>query len=1194
MQCQACGAENLPEARFCEQCGVAMEARCTHCGASVRPGARFCMACGQPLATPAPPPSDTGSKPPSPAVPLVELAAAAHAFQLPSHLAEKIRTEPPAREGERRQVTVLFGDIAGFTAMTEKLDPEDVHEIVRRGFELITAEIHRFEGTINQYGGDGLMALFGAPIAHEDAPRRAVHAALGIQRALRDYTTKLERERGLRLQMRIGINTGVVVVGRIGTDLHMEYTAIGDTINLASRLQSLAQPGSVLISDSTYKTVAGFFETLELGELEIKGHAPVRAFEVLRPHGRRARLDLAVERGLTPLVGRDRPLATLGELFTDVKAGRGQVIFVSGEAGIGKSRLLLEFRRLLAAANEEVTWLEGRCVSFGASIPMLPTLDQLRENFRIDENDGEPEIIAKVEHGMRRLGGLEAEIPYIRYLLAVDPGDPVVPAMDASARRTRIFHALRALAVRGAGLRPLVLVFEDMHWADSSTQEYLDFLMDSVAGARLMLILTHRLEYTPKFGSKSFHSTINLRHLTNEQTLQMASRFLGSELFPEELKSALMQKAEGVPLFVEEVTKTLLDLGFITRENGNYRKAKALGELTIPETIQGIIMARLDRLGEGGKRTVQLASVIGRQFLVRLLERVAGLTGKLEGLLGELKALEIIYEQGTLPEPAYVFKHAVIQDVAYSSLLLQRRKELHRAVGAAIEELYRDRLAEHYAELAYHFIRGEDWPRAMEYSRLAGDQSAHSFANAEAIEHYAHAIDAAAKLPLTAPGAVGDLHAQRGGLLSIIGRHQEALDEYARALDCARSAKDSARECRFLVGLSLAQFNAHQIEAMLDASERSGKLAEELGEVAFQASSKIASAFGKMVCEGATPEIIEQAQEATRLAETLTEPRLLAQTTVVLGSVLQWHGDFERALGHLHKGLELAREAHSGFGIGFSLFNLGHISLSHGEYEQALGWYQQLNDYAQAAGDAMMLARVPNCVGSVSLELYDLNRALELQLEGDEAARKYSVWPEPRGHSLLKAGLVHLERTDYDRAEEFFLCARGLLEIDDVSRFRWHIPLLHARGALALARGRHDEAGQFATESLELARKQYFRKHEARAQRLQGEILVATGRMNDALPLIQASIGLAQQLQTRRDIWMGTLALGKLLMRLGKDKEAEVAFKTAAVTIESIAAALKTDVLVRSFLAAPPVLEVFQVLGRRPPIIEPPSPSSTA
>jgi len=1194
MQCLACGAENPSGARFCAQCGVAMEARCAHCGATVRPGDRFCVACGKPLETLAPPPSDPASKPATQVAQPVDLAVDAQTFQLPSHLAEKIRTEQPAREGERRQVTVLFGDIAGFTAMTEKLDPEDVHEIVRRGFELITTEIHRFEGTINQYGGDGLMALFGAPISHDDAPRRAVHAALGIQRALHDYAATLERERGLTLQMRIGINTGTVVVGRIGTDLHMEYTAIGDTINLASRLQSLARPGSVLISESTHKSVSGFFETLELGELEIKGHAPVRAFEVLRSRGRRARLDLAVEHGLTPLVGRDRPLAILGELFTEVKAGRGQVVFVSGEAGIGKSRLLLEFRRLLTAANEEVTWLEGRCVSFGASIPMLPTLDQLRENFRIDENDGEPEIIAKVEHGMRRLGGPDAEIPYIRYLLAVDPGDPAVLAMDAAPRRARIFHALRALALRGASLRPLVLVFEDMHWADSSTLEYLDFFMDSVAGARLMLILTHRLGYTPSFGTRSFHSTINLRHLTNEQMLEMAARFLGSELFPEELKAALMQKAEGVPLFVEEVTKTLLDLGFITRENGNYRMAKALGELAIPETIQGIIMARLDRLGEGGKRTVQLASVIGRQFLVRLLERVAGLTGKLEGLLRELKALEIIYEQGMIPEPAYVFKHAVIQDVAYSSLLLQRRREVHRAVGAAIEELYRDRLAEHYAELAYHFSRGEDWSRAMEYSRLAGDQCSHSFANAEAIEHYAHAIDAAAKVPLTPSGAIGDLHANRGGLLSIIGRHGEALDEYAHALDCARSAKDRAQECRFLLGLSLAQFNAHQIETMLETSERSGALAKELGEVAIHASSMILSALGKGVCDGATAEVVEQAEEAVRLAETLTEPRLLAHANVQLGAILQWNGAFDRARGHLHKGFELARESHSGFVFGQSLFALGILSLSRGEYEQALVWYQQLNDYAQAAGDAFWLARIPNCAGAVPLELYDLDRALELQLEGDEAARKYSAWPEPRGHSLLKAGLVHFERTDYGRAEEFFLRAWALLEIDDVSRWRWHIPLLHARGALALARGRYDEAGQFATESLERARKTNAPKHEARALRLRGQILAATGRLKESAPILEASVMLAQSLKLRRDEWMGALALGKLLVRLGKDKEAEIAFNAACATIESIAAALKTDVFVRCFLTAPPVLEAFEVLGRQPPIIQPPTSSSTA
>jgi len=302
------------------------------------------------------------------------------------------------------------------------------------------------------------------------------------------------------------------------------------------------------------------------------------------------------------------------------------------------------------------------------------------------------------------MGELEPHIPYIRCLLAVDPADPAISAMEASARRKKIFDAARAVALRGARLKPIVFVYEDLQWIDTSTEEFLSFLIDSLASVPIMLILTYRVGYTPPFGTRSFYSTLTLRSLSEAETLAMAGRVLGTDQFPKELKTALMEKAEGVPLFVEEVTKTLLDLGVLRREEGGYRMVKGLAEVSVPDTIQAIIMARLDRLGEDGKRTVQLASVIGRQFMLRLLERVGGLTGQLEGLLAELKALEIIYEQGLLLEPAYVFKHAVIQDVAYNSLLRERRKELHRAVGHAIEELYADRLAEHYEELAYHFI----------------------------------------------------------------------------------------------------------------------------------------------------------------------------------------------------------------------------------------------------------------------------------------------------------------------------------------------------------------------------------------------------------------------------------------------------------------------------------------------------------
>src|SRR4029434_1939984 len=635
-----------------------------------------------------------------------------------------------------------------------------------------------------QYTGDGVMALFGAPIAHEDSPRRAVHAALGMQRAIQDFGRELQTQRGFGLQMRLGLNTGLVVVGKIGDDLRMDYTAVGDTTNLAARLQQMAPPGSVLISAATQQRVAGFFETRELGELPVKGRAPVHAFEVLRPRGRRTRFDVAVERGLTPLVGRGQELATLRMRFSEVKAGRGQVVGIAGEAGIGKSRLVLEFRRALAQASENMTWLEGHCISFGQASPFLPLIEQLRENFQIDELDGEPEIIAKVEQGMRRMGELEAYIPAIRYLLSVDPGDAALTALEGPVRRRQLFTAIRALSVRGARLRPLVLVVEDLHWIDTSSEEFLNTMLDAVAGVPLLLLVTYRLGYTPPLGSRSFYTTLTLQSFSEAETLAMAGHVLGTAQFPAELQTALMEKAEGVPLFIEEVTKTLLDLGVLQREDGTYRLVKRLGEVHVPDTIQGIIMARLDRLGDDGKRLVQLASVIGRQFLVRLLARVAGLSERLDGLLRELQALEILYEQGLVPDPAYIFKHAVIQDVAYQSLLLQRRKALHRAVGEAIEALYPDRLEEHYAELAHHFSQGERWDKALVYCRQAGEKAMAQSAHREAVGYFEQALSALSHLP-----EQRDTREQAIDLRLALRSALVPSGDYGRILVCLREAE---------------------------------------------------------------------------------------------------------------------------------------------------------------------------------------------------------------------------------------------------------------------------------------------------------------------------------------------------------------------------------------------------------------------
>jgi class 3 adenylate cyclase/tetratricopeptide (TPR) repeat protein len=795
----------------------------------------------------------------------------------PSYLAEKILTSRSALEGERKQVTVLFADVAGFTTLAEQLDPEVVHEIINRCFARITAEVHRFEGTINQYTGDGVMALFGAPIAHEDSPRRAVHAALGIQRAIRDVAQGLQAERGLSLQMRLGLNTGLVVVGKIGDDLRMDYTAVGDTTNLAARLQQMAQPGSVVISAATQQHVAGFFETRDLGEVAVKGRAPVHAFEVVRPRGSRTRLDVAVERGLTPLVGRERELATLRERFHEVKAGRGQVVGIAGEAGLGKSRLVLEFQRALAQDGEAVTWLEGHCISFGQASPFLPLVEQLRTHFQIDELDGEPEIIAKIEQGMRSMGELEAHLPAIRYLLAVDPGDPAFTTMESTARRRHLFAALRALPIRGAQVRPLVLVVEDLHWIDTSSEECLTFLLDAVAGVPLLLLVTYRMGYTPPFGSRSFYTTLTLQHFSATETLAMAGHVLGTAQVPAEIHTALLEKAAGVPLFIEEVTKTLLDLDVLQWEEGGYRLVKRLSEVNVPETIQGIIMARLDRLGEDGKRTLQLASVIGRQFLVRLLARVAGLSHRLEGLLRELQALEMIYEQGHVPEPAYIFKHAVIQDVAYQSLLMQRRKGLHRAVGEAIEDLYQDRLEEHAAELAHHFVRGEAWEKALAYSRQAGEQALAQSAHREAVGSFEQALSALPHLP-------------------------EQPDTREQAIDL-RLALRSALWPSSDFGRILAYLReAEALAATLDDPRRLG-----------QVSGLLAEHFRFM---GAYDQAIAAAQRSLALATASGDVVLHALASRDLGLAYQAQGDYQQAIDYLGQtvaSLEGAR-CHERFG----------------------------------------------------------------------------------------------------------------------------------------------------------------------------------------------------------------------------------------------------------------------------------------
>lgn len=1179
MRCLSCQAENPPENRFCDQCGAPLGRNCPSCGKEARAGAKFCGACGHSLVESLSPDVETAKKTAPPAA-----DRGASSPYTPKHLAEKILTSRSALEGERRQVTVLFADVAGFTSMAERLDPEEVHGIMNRCFEIVTAEVHRFEGTVNQYTGDGIMALFGAPIAHEDGPRRAVHSALAIQHGLGAYSRELERERGFGLHMRIGLNTGTVVVGKIGDDLRMDYTAVGDTTNLAARLQQVAEPDQILLSDTTHKLVSGFFETTDHGDIVVKGHeSPVHTYQAVRARERRSGLAAAAERGLTPLIGREREVDTLLDRFEQAVKGHGQVVFIVGEAGIGKSRLVYEFRRQLTDTQQRATWLEGRCVSFGQSIPFLPVIDQLRDAAGIDEHDGEPEIIAKIENVLRETGGMEAHSPYLRNLLSVDPGDPTFTLLDPATRRKRTFDALRAVGLGIAARQPAVFVFEDLHWIDTSTSEYLNSCMDVVATAPALLVLTCRVGYQPPFVPRSYFTTVTLRSLTEKEAAQMAGRVLGSDEFPPQLRKALMEKAEGVPLFIEEVTKTLLDLGVLRRDGGRYRMVKGVEDVDIPQTIQGIIMARLDRLGETGKRTVQLASVIGRQFLQRLLERVAELPGELEGLLQELKSLELIYEQGLLQEPAYVFKHAVIQDVAYGSLLVQRRRELHRLVGVAIEDLYADRLPDHYGELAHHFSEAEDWPKAVKYSMLAGDRAAWSYSSQEAVEHYARARDAAERQGASYdPGRFINILSKLGGVLSILAEYETAVETYLRALDITRQLGDRNKEMKVLVGLSDVYNFKHEGEPALDYNEQALAIARETNNVAFQAACLANRVSLRSAGYGQIIETTPDAEESLRLAKQAGDRRVLPRALAHLGGALQWRGQYDRGIAYLLEGAEAAEEAHDGFFWGYCAFMVGNGHASKGEYDQALGWYRRLLEYANGAGDKFYMARAPNLIAGVHLELFDLERAVELNVEAAGLAAQHWSWPEPRCHALLKAGIAYLQQFDYGKAEELFRQAADLLEVDTWYRWRWHIPLLRAQGQLALETNRLEEAWQLAQRSLAMAAETDSRKHLARAQLLQGRIQRASGLLEDAERTMRGSLATAEQIGAPQEIWRAGADLAGVLLAMGKDRDAEAMLEKAAGVIASIADKLSGSHLRQRFLQAEPVAAVNRALGKAP------------
>ena len=661
----------------------------------------------------------------------------------PKHLAEKILTSKAALEGERKQVTVLFADLKGSMELLADRDPEEARKLLDPVLERMMEAVHRYEGTVNQVMGDGIMALFGAPVAHEDHAVRACYAALDMQAAIRRYAEEVRRSHGVVLQVRVGLNSGEVVVRAIGSDLRMDYTAVGQTTHLAARMEQLAKPDTTLLTADVLRLAEGFVAVTPLGPVPVKGlEAPVEVYELTGAGPRRSRLHAAAARGLTRFVGRTGELDQLRQALGRAGNGQGQIVAIVGEPGVGKSRLVWE----VTHSHRVHGWLvlQAGSVSYGKATSYLPVIDLLKGYFAIEDRDGPRAVREKLTGKLLTLDrALEGSLPALLSLLDVPADDPAWAALDPSQRRRRTLDAVKRLLLRESQVQPLLVVFEDLHWIDSETQALLDALVESLPAARVLLLVNYRPEYPHQWGSRTYYTQLRLDPLPHDHAAELLGALVGSDAGLDPLKRVLIERTEGNPFFLEESVRSLVETGSLAGERGAYRLARPLPTIQVPATVQAVLAARIDRLPPADRALLQTASVVGKDVPLGLLQAIAEQgEAELSAAIGRLQAAEFLYETRIFPDVEYTFKHALTHDVTYGGLLQDRRRRLHGQIVEAIERRYPDRLGEHVERLAHHAFRAEEWEKAVGYLRQAGAKALARSANLEAAAHMERALEA--------------------------------------------------------------------------------------------------------------------------------------------------------------------------------------------------------------------------------------------------------------------------------------------------------------------------------------------------------------------------------------------------------------------------------------------------------------------
>ncbi|MFP6584518.1 MAG: adenylate/guanylate cyclase domain-containing protein [Candidatus Hydrogenedentota bacterium] len=1143
MDCSSCGHSNRPEAKFCESCGTALERSCESCGVVLRPEARFCDSCGTKVEssspTPSPPPSSS--------------------------------TKPPrAAEGERRIVTVLFADAVGHTPISEALDEEEVYNLMQGCFARMQTAVERYGGSVNQFTGDGVLALFGAPIAHEDSARRAVAAALELQESLAEYAADVKKKLPIECSYRVGLNTGPVVIGKISDNLDLEFAAVGDTVNLAARMESIAESGTVYLSENTYKAVKYFYECESLGEQEIKGKSkPVHVYKALREKEIHTRIQLSVERGLTPYIGRDQEQANLQGYLKKASEGHGQVVLLSGEAGMGKSRTLLEFRKSIA--DDTVLWLSGQCISFGDNIPFLSVIDLLKSAFSITETDEETAIIEKIDAGVSHWQSDEkATAPYIKYLLNVDHGDESLTDMDPMVRRAGFLDAFRAFLRAISREQTVVMVIEDLHWIDEHSEDIVNMLADLVGNTSVLMLLTARPGYAASIGARSYFSQLALTQLPPTESDRIAEAAFGSMDIPKALKDVITQKADGNPFYIEEVIRSLEETGVLNRDDAT--EAENVASIRIPDTIHEVILSRLDRLEPGAREAMQLASVIGREFTVRLLNRISDLEDRLTDSLDQLKSLELIYETGYQSELAYMFKHALTHDVAYSTLLIERRKELHRTVAMAIETLFEERLTDHYEALAYHYALAEDDEPALDYLVKAGDKAVAAYANREAIDYYQQALNLCEKIDNQ--DELASIAHKRGVLYLGMSEFEESIEDLNRVIQYGKNHDDRYRQGSALALRSYVEWEGHQFDTARATSREAIELAaDEFPGARFSATVTL---WSNLNVTGHHEEARVLIPEITKLASTVDEPFFQALWGAFLPLGQYWKADFDDSILTIS---QWRPQIDSVLVAQIICEWVTCLSLGgKGEYEEALSRLKAAHQFTDRIDNVFYLIRILNTIGWIYGEVHHLEEAIAWNTKGINTARDFDTLDsEVESNARLNLGDNLVELGKLDEAEEHFqwveAIARNPKPVDMMSINNYSAHCFHSYGELWRIRGDLEKALAYAEDCIDVARKSDRPKNEVKGLRLKGATLHQQGHLTNADIALEQALTIARKIKNPPQLWKTYRAIAELCTTQERLDDAREAYRNTLEVMQSMADGLG-DELKTIFIASKPFSEI--------------------